>query len=159
MIDDRDRQLLRRLVESYARAADRRDPEAFAAVFTDDGVLSVEGHDMRGRDALLLVAPRLSKYRVTEHLVVSHHVDLGDAGSVGAGSGDAGSGGAGSGDADVAVGEVSCIASHVYDRDGTDRVRVMHIRYDDRYRRTEHGWRIEERRLVLLFEEDRPLAT
>lgn len=40
-----------------------------------------------------------------------------------------------------------------------ERVYVMHIRYDDRYRRVGGGWRIAERRLHVLWDEDHPLRS
>jgi len=138
-LDDRDRQDLRVLVERYARAADRRDGEGFAAVFTGDGTLVVGEHEIRGHDQLGRIPPRLSRYRVTVHVVSNHHLERVDA--------------------DSATGEVLGTASHVHDVDGVERVHVIHLRYDDRYRRVEGDWLIEHRRLVVLFEEDHPLLT
>lgn len=137
--DERDRQDLRVLVEGYARAADRRDGDGFAAVFTGDGTLVVGEHEIRGHDELVRVPPRLSRYRVTVHVVANHHVELVDG--------------------DLARGEVLGTASHVHDVSGVERVHVIHLRYDDRYRRVDGVWRIEHRRLVVLFEEDHPLVT
>lgn len=138
-LDDRDRQELRVLVERYARAADRRDGMQFAEVFTEDGILVVGEHEMSGRDELSRIPPRLSRYTVTVHVVTNHFVELVDA--------------------DTATGEVLGTASHVHELEGVERVHVIHLRYDDRYRRVAGAWRIEQRRLVVLFEEDHPLQT
>jgi uncharacterized protein (TIGR02246 family) len=141
--DARDRLELRRLVEQYARGADDRDAVLYADVFTDDAVLYTNMGEVRGRDALLKIAPKLARYRVTMHLVANHYVDFAPATSGAV--------------RDAATGSVYCIAKHVYERDGVERVYVMHIRYDDQYRRLDGGWRIAERRLNLLFDEDHAL--
>ena len=138
---DRDRTAdllaLRALVEQYARAADERDAELYADVFTDDGILHTGRGEIAGRADLLTVAPRLARYRATMHLVGNHHVVF---------DGD-----------DAAHGQVYCQASHVREVDGVDWVYVMVIVYDDVYVREPRGWRISERRLDLRWSEDRPL--
>lgn len=136
----RDLLLLRQLVEQYARGADERDATRFADVFTDDAVLHTGRGVVRGRDELVTVAPKLARYRATMHLVGNHYVDLAD-------------------DGETATGLAYCVASHVYEQDGVERVYVMHIRYHDSYRRVGDGWRIAERRLELLWDEDRPLRS
>jgi uncharacterized protein (TIGR02246 family) len=128
---------LRALVQQYARGADTRDAVMYADVFTDDALLHTGRGEIVGREALLTVAPRLARYRVTMHLVANHDVTF---------------------DADDrAHGTTYCQASHVRDVDGSDWVYVMQIVYHDVYVREPRGWRIEERRLELLWDEDRPL--
>ncbi len=131
---------LRRLVERYARSVDDRDAAAFADVFTDDAVLITGRGEVRGREQLLAVPARLERYRVTMHLVGNHDVQL-------------------AADGVAASGWTYCIARHVYAVGDAERVSVMHIRYDDRFRRQPDGWRITERRLAVLWEEDHPLRT
>ena len=128
---------LRQLAEQYARGADTRDAVLYADVFTDDACLHTGRGEIRGRDDLLTVAPRLARYRVTMHLVANHYVTFDDA--------------------DHAHGLAYCQASHVRDVDGVDWVYVMQINYHDVYVREPRGWRIAERRLELLWDEDRPL--
>jgi uncharacterized protein (TIGR02246 family) len=129
---------LRALVEQYARAADERDAELYADVFTDDALLDTGRSEVVGREALLTIAPRLARYRVTMHLVGNHHVVF---------DGD-----------DAAHGQVYCQASHVREVDGVDWVYVMMIVYADVYVREPRGWRIRERRLDVRWTEDRPLV-
>jgi uncharacterized protein (TIGR02246 family) len=132
-----DRDALRRLVEAYATAVDHRDLEAAAACFTPDGRLTVgEEAPLAGRGAIAGALARLGRYEVTAHLLghSNHSVD-----------------------GDRARGESWCRAHHVYDDGVTRRDWVMAIRYLDRYVRAEGGWRIEERRLVVDWLEDRPL--
>jgi uncharacterized protein (TIGR02246 family) len=128
---------LRALVQQYARGADTRDAELYAGVFTDDAYLHTGRGEIVGREALLTVAPRLARYRVTMHLVANHDVAF---------DGD-----------DNAHGTAYCQASHVREVDGVDWVYVMQIVYHDVYVREPRGWRIKERRLELLWDEDRPL--
>jgi uncharacterized protein (TIGR02246 family) len=128
---------LRALVQQYARGADTRDAELYADVFTDDAYLHTGRGEIVGREALLTVAPRLARYRVTMHLVANHDVVFDND--------------------DLAHGTAYCQASHVRDVDGVDWVYVMQIIYHDIYVREPRGWRIKERRLELLWDEDRPL--
>jgi hypothetical protein len=128
---------LRRLVEQYARGADTRDAELFADVFTDEGVLHTSRGDIIGRADLLKVAPRLGRYKATMHMVGNHYVTFDDA--------------------DHAAGVTYCEATHMREVEGADWVYVMRIVYHDVYVREGRGWRISERRLQLLWEEDRPL--
>lgn len=137
--DTADRLALRRLVEQYARGADTRDAVLYADVFTDDGYLHTGRGEVIGRETLLTIAPKLARYRVTMHLVANHYVTFDDA--------------------DHAHGDAYCQASHVRDVDGVDWVYVMQIVYHDVYVREPRGWRISERRLELLWDEDRPCKT
>jgi uncharacterized protein (TIGR02246 family) len=132
-----DRVALRMLVEQYARGADTRDAALFADVFSDDGVLVTSRGEVKGREELLTIAPKLSRYRATMHLVANHSVDFQDG--------------------DHATGVTYCQASHVREVEGVDKVYVMNIVYHDVYVREPRGWRIAHRRLELPWDEDRPL--
>ncbi|MCB0993657.1 MAG: nuclear transport factor 2 family protein [Acidimicrobiales bacterium] len=136
-----DRMELRLLAEQYARGADTRDAVLYADVFTDDAVLVTNRGEIRGREQLLTIAPKLGRYEVTMHFVGNHHVVFDDA------------------DTDRASGQVLCTAEHVYTDDDVRRVYVMKIRYHDDYRRTPAGWRIQNRSLELLWDDDRPLGS
>lgn len=138
--DDEDRAQLRHLVHEYARAVDERDVGRFVEVFTVDGVLRTLTGEVRGHDDLARIPPRLARYRATMHLLGNHDVEL-------------------AADRATAAGTTDCVARHVYEANGVDRVYVMYLRYHDRYRRDEGVWRIEERRLELLWDEDHPLRT
>jgi SnoaL-like domain len=132
-----DRQALRQLVEQYARGADTRDAELFADVFTDEAVLDTSRGEIRGRADLLKIAPRLGRYRATMHMVGNHYITFNDA--------------------DHADGVTYCEASHMREVEGVDWVYVMRIVYHDVYVREPRGWRMSNRRLDLLWDEDRPL--
>lgn len=128
---------LRALVEQYARGADTRDAELFTDAFTADGCLITSRGETLGPDVLATLAPDLGRYKATSHLVANHDVVF---------DGD-----------DTAHGTAYCQASHVRDVDAIDAVYVMQIAYHDRYVRSAGDWRIKERRLELLWAEDRPL--
>jgi len=141
-----DRLAIRRLVDDYARAADRVDGAAAGACFTPDGVLRIcnrgqaEPVRMRtGPDEIAAAFAGLGRYDVTLHVVANHYVDL---------------------DGDAAPGETYCLAHHIHDADdGTGKLDyVMAIRYLDQYRRTEAGWRLAQRELQVEFTEDRPVT-
>ena len=135
--DSAERLALRQLVEQYARGADTHDAELYAGVFTDDAILFTNRGEIRGRTDLLKVAPRLGRYRATMHMVGNHYVTFDDA--------------------DHAHGIAYCEASHMREVEGEDWVYVMRIVYHDVYVRQSRGWRMSERRLELLWDEDRPL--
>ena len=150
------------LSTEYAVAADTRDGERFASLFTDDGELVVPKvpTDLRpvvtrrGRAELLVVPDGLRRYDRTYHQVTNHTFTV-----VG----------------DRAEGEVVCTAHHVSRAPDTDGPRVpgdsgattdapegtdlvWFIRYHDTYRRTDHGWRFERRVLDLQWTEEHPVV-
>ena len=145
-----DRLALRDLVEAYAHHVDRREPDAAAELFTPDGVLRIfnRGTDepvrqRAGRADIATAMAGLDRYDVTLHVVANHRVAFDGA--------------------DAATGEAYCLAHHVRDVERPDGTTgpsdyVMHIRYLDRYARTDEGWRIEERHLQLEFTEERPVS-
>jgi hypothetical protein len=130
---------LRDLAERYARGADRRRPNDVADLFLPDGRLLIYtgdptdggtlNSDLQGREAIATAMTRLSRYRVTFHMLGQQHVD----------------------ELDLVKGEASaetyCLAHHLSGE--PTRNRVMAIRYLDRFRRSEEGWRIAERRLAV----------
>jgi ketosteroid isomerase-like protein len=151
-----DEAALRSLSTAYAAAADARDGEGLASLFSEDGALVVPSlpSDLRpvvtrrGHDDLVQVAEMLRRYERTFHLVTNHRFSV---------------------EADRASGEVQCVAHHVsLTRDpsggdpgsvgpaGTDT--VWFIRYRDQYRRSTAGWRFERRELHLQWVEEHPVA-
>ena len=140
-----DRLALGRLVKDYAHHVDRRQPEAVAALFTEDGVLAVYDGDpdrvepdrvRRGRTEILTAMQWMSRYEATTHFLGQQTVDV---------------------DGGTATGETYCMAHHITDEDGARRDKVMAIRYLDRYRRVGADWRFEERRLAVDWTDDREL--
>ena len=141
-----DRLAIRRLVEDYARAADRVDGPAAGACFTDDGVLRICNRGQaeparvrNGPEEISTAFAGLGRYDVTMHVVANHYVEL---------------------DGDEGTGETYCLAHHIHDaEDGSGKLDyVMAIRYLDRYRRTAAGWKLAQRELQVEFTEDRPVT-
>lgn len=130
-----DRLAIQDLLAAYARGVDARDYERLAALFREDAVLASDRFELEGRDAVVRGFRILERYTATTHLV-------------GLPSLEANAGGA--------RGETTCLAHHLYEKDGEARIFVMAIRYRDRFSREADGWRFAERRLVVDWEEDRP---
>ena len=87
----------------------------------DDGAPA----ESRGHRHIASAVGRLRQFPVTYHLVGNHTVAI---------------------DGDEATGEAYCVAHHLMPHDEGGHVdHVMYIRYLDRYRRTDVGWRFAER--------------
>ena len=133
---------LRALVDHYARAVDARDADAFAGLFTADGVLAVYESDgaepvveYRGHDALRDVMDLLRSFSSTFHLMANHLCRTAGA---------------------EATGEVYCMAHHLTEAAGGATDLVMYIRYRDAYARTPDGWRFARRDVLRQWTEERP---
>ena len=131
-----DRLALQALGEQYAWAVDRRDRDAFLAVFHPDGVLvlldpadpTVVSATRQGHEELGDITTVIDRaYDKTFHFVGTTRYEV---------------------DGDRATGEVYCLAHHLTANrhGGTDY--VMMIRYQDTYSRRDGRWAIEERRLI-----------
>jgi hypothetical protein len=140
-----DRAAIRDLVDAYAHHADRRDPAAQAAVFTEEGIVRLYEGDpavsaplqtITGRPALATTFGELmSQYEATTYLNGQSTVTV---------------------TGDSATGESYCVAHHVARRQGERVLITMAIRYLDRFDRTTEGWRIAERDLVFDWTDTRP---
>jgi hypothetical protein len=134
---------LRRLALSYARHADRGEPDLFAALFEPEGELRMvrRGNTgppgvSRGRAEIAAAVARLSRLEATFHFVGNHTIDIAG---------------------DDATGEVYCQAHHVSARGDEHIDHVMFIRYQDRYRRHGKAWLFAERELHVDWTEDHPV--
>jgi ketosteroid isomerase-like protein len=139
---------LRLLVDTYARHVDRRDTEAVARLFAADGRLVAHFHQgpdgapsvRTGRQeiAAALVAG-LAPYVATTHIVGGQVVEVDVEG-------------------EGARGETVCLAHHLYERDGAQRLLVMAVRYEDEFVCESGSWYFAERQLRLDWRDDRPMA-
>ena len=129
---------LQALCVAYARAADGRDADGFAGLFTHDGELVVPRPDegpgafvvRRGRQELRLIPRALGRYANTRH-------DVGEGTFESVGD-------------RTARGQVPCVAHHLSTLpDGVGIDVIWTIDYHDDYRLTADGWRIARRRLEL----------
>jgi len=141
-----DRLELRQLVEAYAHGADRREAEAMALLFTEDGRLVIYAGEpgaspptaqRTGRAEIGAAMTRLGRYVSTTHLLGQQSVVL---------------------DGDRATGETYCLAHHITDRDGQRSIYIMSIRYLDQYARVDGTWLIAERVLAVDWTETRPMS-
>src|SRR3954453_8292577 len=138
-----DRLALRILVETYARGADRREPELVASLFGATGVLSRA--DTPGQPGWLrngaaeIEGPmrRLSRYEVTTHFLGQQSVWFDAA------------------NPDRATGETYCLAHHLHVADGSRGNDVISIRYQDEYLRESGRWRFAARTLLVDWTERR----
>ena len=132
-----DERQLRKLAYRYARMIDRRNWSEITEVFTDGAVLSGPGYAMTGHSELTAGLPSIEMYSATMHCVHNQSSEI---------------------DGDRATGELYCIANHLYEKAGVAFKLDMGIRYEDRYERGPGGWRIAERVLALVWQQDLPLA-
>ena len=139
----RDRQELRALVDAYAHHVDRREYDAIASLFTEDGrLLMYQGEpgseppvtERVGRADIGMAIQSVDRYSVTTHFLGQHSVVL---------------------DGGRASGETYCFAYGVTAADGARSVDVMAIRYLDEYVRRDNRWLIESRALVVDWTETR----
>ena len=107
----------------YALAVDRRDLDAWTALFVPDVDMGRHG---RGRDALRdWIAPQLATFYRSVHQICGHRIVLAPGGAPA-----------------TATGQVYCRAEH----EVGERWIVMAIRYDDEYRRVGDEWLFARRR-------------
>ncbi|HLS82209.1 MAG TPA: nuclear transport factor 2 family protein [Steroidobacter sp.] len=129
---------LRRLVQQYAQAVDRNDPELLVSLFLEDAVLEGPGFRLEGHEQIRATPGRLAQqFRGTMHCVFNQTVAI---------------------EGDGARGETYCIAYHRIDgQDGRPMTLDWAIRYQDRFARRGQEWRIAHRRLVLEWTRTSPV--
>lgn len=132
-----DEAALRRTAELYAQGADRRDKALWREVLAADCVIEGPGFRAEGLEANLGSIDALGQmFRGTLHRLHQQVVSV---------------------TGDSAEGETHCTADHLL-RD-TDAVLVWAIRYRDAWRRGADGaWRFTQRKLIVEWEEVRPVA-
>jgi hypothetical protein len=127
---------LRRTAELYALGADRRDKDLWRQVLAEDCVIEGPGFAIEGREANLGSLDFLeSTFRATVHRVHQCLATIED---------------------DSAEGETYSTADHLL-RD-TDAILAWSIRYQDRWRREDGIWRFTRRKLIVDWEETRPVT-
>ena len=132
--DDVAARALERLAFRYASTLDERDQKGFAALFTENAVLTLvrrhrdaadELSRWTGHAELRLVPEGLKRHLRTLHLVGNRLYEL---------------------SGDTASGRVYCVAHHIDDNGAVPVDRVLYIRYRDKYRRGRGAeWLFEER--------------
>jgi hypothetical protein len=131
-------QALRDLAHRYALAVDRRDAAAIVPLFTADGAVRGFGNnpiDYTGPERLGAMMADLAMFERTMHNVFNQLFARGADGTV--------------------TGLTYCIASHLLPGEAPVLVD-MAIWYHDRYAEEAGVWKFAERRLEILWTENRP---
>lgn len=118
------------LVRQFCLVADAVDADAFALLFTEDGVFERGKLRVEGREGLAKMAAARPAGMITRHLLTTSFVQPVDA--------------------DTATGTHYCL---VYVGGGEhDPTKPIVREYRDSYRRTAQGWRIAHRSVLTPFE-------
>jgi ketosteroid isomerase-like protein len=141
-----DRLSIRELIEAYAHCADRRDAKGQMALFTPDTHFVVymdaknpkPSMELHSRDALAPVFADLNKYDVTTHFVGQSTLFTLTA--------------------DRATGEAYCLAHHITVSDGTRRLMLAALRYNDIFAKIDGTWLFAERLLYVDWVDERALS-
>lgn len=133
-----DEAAIRKLVELYARAIDRNEPDVVARLFTQDAVIEGPGFVMDSPDKIRGIPGMVSQmYSSTLHVINNQTVTV---------SGDS------------AEAETYCFAHHLTDKGGGEASDYLWaIRYQDRFRRDNGQWRFSRRLLIIDWTETRPV--
>jgi uncharacterized protein (TIGR02246 family) len=132
------------LVHAYCQGVDRRDPDAVARLFTEDGTFVAFAEPgateptsrSQGRAEITKAIGMARYYKRTTHTVGNHLAVV---------------------DGDGATGETRVVAYHVLGDEGAETLMIWHIRYLDAYVRGAEGWRIHERVLRVDMVSNQPL--
>jgi uncharacterized protein (TIGR02246 family) len=113
-----------RLIRDTWAAIDRKDWDAYADGFAEDGEFEIMGQRRKGRNEIVAGPARdLARYDGLQHLVMNEIVDV---------------------DGDRAVGQWYAIAVHVPDAANPGAHADVGLRYRFTVRRDEARWRFEE---------------
>ena len=141
-----DRQAIRDLVDAWAHHADRRQPHDQAALFTDNGTVTVYQGDpssgepvqhLQGHAEMADAFKVLDAYDATTHFNGQSTVTL---------------------DGDRATGESYCLAHHVKSEHGQATLLVISIRYLDTFVRENGTWKFADRTLIMDWSDQRPMS-
>jgi hypothetical protein len=140
-----DRLAIRELVEAYAHCADRRHAKGQMSLFTADAhfVVYMDAKDpkpsmeLRAREALAPVFADLNQYAATMHFLGQTTILTltGDRGT----------------------GETYCMPHHLTIKEGSRRLMIAALRYDDVFVKTDGAWMFAERKLYVDWVEERAL--
>jgi SnoaL-like domain len=138
-----DRLALRRLVDAWARCADRRLAEEQSNLFVEDGtILNYEGDPathkphstIKGRVAIRTALAVLNKFTVTLHMNGQIEVAI---------------------QGDHAIGESYCLAHEFWAEADQRKFQTLGIRYHDQFLRQEHRWYFVERQVIIDWSDTR----
>ena len=138
MSRDQDEAAIRRAATMYATGADRNDKNLWAQVLTDDCIIEGPGFRAEGREVNLANLDYLhASYLRTQHRIHNQLYVI---------------------DGDHASGETYCTADHLRVSNGRTEIVSWAVRYQDELVRDGQNWRFRSRRLIVDWEEVRPVA-
>lgn len=128
-----DRAAIVQLTVDYCWALDSRAWEDLRNVFAHDAVTQLGAGGQTGVDEIIdRVSTALDMLDGSQHVVTTHQIDI---------------------DGDQATGRCYLVAQHIRHDVFGGSLFTVGGRYEDRYRRSDAGWRISERRLVVMWTE------
>lgn len=132
-----DEAALRRTADLYALGADTCDKALWAQVLAEDCLIESPGYPMQGREKCLAALDMLKgMFRATMHSIHQQVATI---------------------DGDRAEGVTYCTANHIFN--DRDAVLAWSMRYFDTWQREGDGaWRFTHRKLVVDWEETRPVT-
>jgi hypothetical protein len=141
--DDRLRELLdkeeiRELALRYCRGVDRKDPALLRSLYTRDGIDN-HAQIFRGSadEYVEFLESSFQYIQIGAHYVCNHLIEL---------------------NGDEASGEVYALGYHILPGgDGPPTESFVGVRYLDRYRREDDGWRFGSREVVIDLDRARPV--
>jgi ketosteroid isomerase-like protein len=139
MSSNNDTTELMALVNCYARAIDRCEPDTLREILTEDVVLVGPGFAVNGiEEACAVPAGLRERFRATRHVVHNQSVTF---------------------DGNTAQGETYSTASHIHHSESGDaQVLVWEVRYQDQFKLDAGQWRISRRELLIDWTETRPIV-
>ena len=124
-----DRLAIRELLEAYCEAVFHKDADAWGAIWADDAVWNLAGHDIAGREAIVGAWKQaMGMFRHVSFFVMPTWIKV---------------------DGDTATGR-SYTNEFLVDTEGTGR-HIVGL-YDDEFKKIDGRWRIAVRRYSLMHE-------
>lgn len=128
-----DRAAIKQLTIDYCWALDTADWDALRQVFRPDVVADLGAGGQNGVDEIIArVSKALAPLDDSQHMVTNHQITV---------------------DGDQATCRCYLQAQHIRHTDGDDQLYMVGARYEDACVRTAEGWRIAERKLVIMWTE------
>lgn len=131
LLSDADEAAIIRLTHDYCWALDTGDYEALRQVFTPDCTARLGGNQSNVDEVIARVGAALGPLDDSQHMVSTHQIRRWADGSV--------------------TGRCYLHAQHIRAGVAGGDQYIVAGRYEDRYVRTDEGWRIAERELVVMW--------
>lgn len=131
LLADADEAAIVRLTHDYCWALDTGDYEALRQVFTPDCTARLGGNQSNVDEVIARVSAALGPLDDSQHMVSTHQIRRWDDGTV--------------------TGQCYLHAQHILAGVAGGDQYIVAGRYEDRYVRTDEGWRIAERELVVMW--------